>query len=583
MTKLDYDLGLNDKAIERLKKCYLWRDEKGNVVETPYGLVKRVTKVISSTEKTASQKKKWQEKFEEVMVNKDFWPGTMILLNAGKPQAHFGNCYVLPIDDSIEGIFQTLYDSSVVKKHGGGFGCNFSGLRPKDDSVGGIAGLAAGPVKLMRLFDDASGIYIAQNRYMGGNMIMLDTSHPDIIEFLSCKEQDGTFPWTNISITASDAFMRAVQADRQWKLVNPRTGKTVNKIPARTIIDLAAHYAHKTGDPGLMFIDNANRNNPLAKGYGSINCTNLCGELPLYPYEACNLGYINLVNFILPEDKQKSGKLFDYKRLGEVAKVAVRFMDDTVEAASFPVEKITEMVKNVRRLGIGVCGWADCLAELEIPYDSDKALKLGEELMSVVADACHEESFELGEEKGPFPYADKSIWARKKNKPRNIGTNTLPPSSSNAVIFNVSYSIEPFFGLAYQLNILDGDVVSTVNETLLRKLKKHNIKVDRLIEKTMEASGSIQKIKGIPTSIKRVFKTTHDIDYKAHIKMQAAFQKYTDNSISKTINLPNSATEDDVRKAFMLSWKLGCKGITVYRDGSKQGQVINYGSSGEKK
>lgn len=580
---LDYDLGLSDKAVERLKKCYLWRDEKENVVETPYGLVKRVTKVISSVEKTQSQKKKWQEKFEEVMVNKDFWPGTMILLNAGKPQAQFGNCYVLPIDDSIEGIFQTLYDSSVVKKYGGGFGCNFSVLRPKDDSVGGIPGLAAGPVKLIRLFDDASGIYIAQNRYMGGNMVMLDASHPDIIEFLSCKEQDGTFPWTNISITANDAFMRAVSTGKQWRLINPRTKKVVNTIPARTILDLAAHYAHKTGDPGLMFVDNANRNNPLAKGYGPINCTNLCGELPLYPYEACNLGYINLFNFVVPEEQRGKGKLFDYKRLAEVAKIAVRFMDNTVEAASFPVKKINEMVKSVRRLGIGVCGWADCLAELEIPYDSNRAFALGEELMGAIADACHEASFELGDEKGAFPLVTKSIWAKNKHKPRNVGTNTLPPSSSNAVIFNVSYSIEPFFGLAYQLNILDGDVVSTVNDTLLRKLKKRNIKTDGLVDKILADSGSIQKIAGIPDSIKKAFKTTQDIDYKAHIKMQAAFQKYTDNSISKTINLPNSASEDDVKKAFVLAWKLGCKGITVYRDGSKQGQVINYGNSSSDK
>lgn len=577
------DLGLNEKALERLTKCYLWRDEKGNVAETPLGMAKRVAKVMSSVEKTQSQKKRWQTKFEQVMLKKDFWPGTMILLNAGKAQAQFGNCYVLPIDDSIEGIFQALYDSSLVKKYGGGFGCNFSPIRPKGDSVGGIAGLAAGPVKLMRLFDDASGIYIAQNRYMGGNMVMLDTSHPDILEFLSCKEQDGTFPWTNISITASDTFMRAAQANKQWKLINPRDGKTANTLPARTILDLAAHYAYKTGDPGLMFVDNVNRNNPLVKQYGPINCTNLCGELPLYPYEACNLGYINLVNFIRPKEDREQEKPFDYKRLTEVAKIAVRFMDNTVEAASFPVRKINEMVKSVRRLGIGVCGWADCLAELEIPYDSPKALILGEELMKVIADACHEASFELGEEKGAFPLVNKSVWAKTKHKPRNVCTNTLPPSSSNAVIFNVSYSIEPYFGLAYQLNILDGDTVNTVNETLLRKLKQHHIKIDRLVEQTMKASGSIQKIPGIPNSIKRIFKTTHDIAYSAHIKMQAAFQKHTDNSISKTINMPSSATEDDVRKAFILAWKTGCKGITVYRDGSKQGQVINYGSNNNKK
>lgn len=583
MSAEDPNIGLSETAVDRLEKRWLWRDSSGKLIETPYDLVKRVTRFIAQPERTETLREKWQKEFEKAMLDMTFWPGTMIISNAGKPQAQLGNCYVLPIEDSIEKIFQTLFDSSVIKKNGGGFGCNFSPLRPKGDKVGPHPGLAAGPVKILTLFDDASSIYIARGRYMGGNMAILNADHPDILEFISCKGDSSKLPFTNISVGVTNKFMRAVQQGKNWKLINPRSGKTVNEIPARTVMQLAAHYAHKNGDPGLMFLDSINKDNPMLEGMGPIDCTNVCGELPLYPHEACNLGYINLTKFILEKDERTKTKKFDEKRLREVCRVAVRFMDNTVEAASFPVEEINKTVKSLRRLGIGVTGWADCLAELEIPYDDQLALGLGENVMRIISDECHKASIELAKEKGAFAWVDKSIWARRKRQPRNVGTNTLPPSSGNSVIYNVSFSIEPYFGLAFTQHVLDGDMVQSVNETLLRKIKDYGVKIERekLVGQIMENKGSIKGIRKIPKSLQEVFKTAYDLDYEAHIKMQAAFQKHCDNSISKTINMPNEATEEDVKDAYMLAWKLSCKGITVYRDGSKEGQVFQY--NGDKK
>lgn len=580
MKNIEPDLGLGKNSLVILQKRYLWQDQKGNTIETPHEMVKRISRFIASAERSEKLRVEWQKKFEKVMVDMEFWPGTRVLLNAGKPQAQMANCFVFPIEDSIESIFQTLYDSSIIKKYGGGCGFNFSLIRPKGDKVGDTPGIAAGPVALMKFFDDATSVYTQQGRYMSGNMVILNAEHADILEFISSKEKDGLYPFVNISVGASDKFMKAVVEDRKWQLINPRNRQTTTKVDARTILQLGAHCAHKGGDPGMIFLDTTNKGNPMLKGLGPITATNPCGEQPLYPYESCNLGYMNLVSFLLPEEKRKAGKTFDFDRLADSVKVAIRFMDNVVELSWFPVDKITKQVRDLRRLGLGICGWADCLSELEIPYDDTAALKLAEKVMKVVADASHEASFQLGKEKGEFPLCDQSVWAGKKNKPRNVTTNTIPPSSSNAVIWGVSYGLEPSFGLVFQQqNVLGGETITHANSLLKKKLSKYKVKADNLFEKILENHGSIQNIRAIPKHLRESFKTAHDIKYQDHIKMQASFQKHTDNSITKTINMPNSATEEDVMSAYILAWKLGCKGVTIYRDGSKQGQVIQSGTS----
>lgn len=570
------DIGFLDyNGLFILKQRYLHQDSKGNTVETPKKMLQRIAKAIAKGEKTATLRKKWQKKFLELMLSWEFLPGTRILANAGTKKPQLGNCFVFPMEDSIEGIFKSLYQSSLLKKYGGGCGFNYSKLRPAEDSVAGNPGLAAGPVAIMEMFDLPTSIYRQQGKYESGNMAVLNVNHPDILKFIACKEEDGYLPKTNISVGISDKFMRAVKEGKQWELVNPRTGQVTNKIKARTIFDLITTYAHKSAEPGLMFLDRINKDNPTYKKLGPVTATNVCGEIPQYPYEACNLGYLNLTAFV---EKDNQGKnTINYDRLAQACQTAMRFMDNAIEVSWYPLKEQRETIKNFRRIGIGVVGWAEVLVDMEIAYGDPQALKLAEKIMKVIKDACWKASLDLGKEKGPFSYVKHSKWAKSKNKPRNVATNTLPPSSGNAVIFGTSFSIEPFFALAFYQNVLGGVRLQNINRKLEQVLKENNIHIDNLFEKVFAQHGSVQKIKGIPRKIKRLFLTAHEVNWKDHLKMQAAWQKYTDNAITKTINMPNSATVDDVAKAYMMAWELGCKGITVYRDQSRQDQVIEFG------
>ncbi|MBD3280737.1 adenosylcobalamin-dependent ribonucleoside-diphosphate reductase, partial [Candidatus Dojkabacteria bacterium] len=436
---------------------------------------------------------------------------------------------------------------------------------------------------IMKMFDLPTSIFRQQGRYESGNMSILNVDHPDILEFITCKEQEGVLTKTNISIGIIDGFMNAVKKDKKWDLKNPRTGKVVNTIRAKALWELAATYAHKTGDPGIIFLDNINKDNPLLEKFGPIQATNVCGEIPQYPYESCNLGYINLNSFVIED---KSGKKsIDFKKLAEVARISTRFMDNVIEASWFPVKEQTKNIRSFRRLGIGVVGWAEILVDLELAYNDPKAYKLAEKVSKTIADACKDESMKLGKEKGPFPYVKYSKWADKKDQPRNVAVNTLPPSSSNAVIFGTSFSIEPFFAMAFYQNVLGGVRIKNVNDKLEKKLKEEGVMVDNLFERIFENHGSVQNIEEIPAKIKKLFLTAHEIDWKDHLKIQAAWQKHIDNAITKTINMPSSATVDDVQKAYMMAWDMDCKGITIYRDQSKQDQVIEFGDQkkGDKK
>lgn len=571
------DIGLSYNTLFILKSRFLRKNEKGETIETPKQMLDRVALFLASVEKTKEEQEKWYKKFFEVMINFDFLPGTRTLANSGMRNAQLSNCFVWDIEDDIDCIFDILHKSTLIKKHGGGCGYNFSKIRPEADVVGGLPGLAAGPIKMIEMFDLMTSLFKQQGRYESGNMAILNANHPDIFNFISAKQTDGYLSKTNISVGITDEFMKAAlrQSDGEWDLINPRTGEVVNSVKAKSILELMSRMAWQTGDPGIINLSAMNRGtrlaNPLYKKRGPIQATNPCGEVPLYPYESCNLGYINFVKFI------KGGK-FDFARLGEVMRVAVRLMDNVIDASWFPVREVDKSVRNHRRLGIGAVGWAETLILLGVPYDSNEAFSLAEKVTKTMYTCAFDASCKLAAERGAFPLVGDSIWANKKRKPRNIALLTFPPSSSNAVICETSYGIEPLFALAYEQNILGGVRLKNVNPLFVKILSDRGLYSPELVQKVVDNHGSVVGVSGIPEDIKRIFRVAHDIHWKDHIKMQAAFQKWTDNAITKTINMDSSATPQDIEDAYVLSWKLGCKGLTVYRDKTKKDQVIEFGT-----
>lgn len=569
------DLNLSYNTLYILKQRYLKRDEKDNILETPKQMIKRIAVALAGAEKTESLKRKWYEKFYEVMVNFDFLPGSRTIANAGKEKCQLSNCFVWPLNDDINQVFEILHKSTLIKKYGGGCGYNFSTIRPEGDIVGNIPNLAAGPVKMMQMFDLMTSLFKQEGKYESGNMAILNVSHPDIFNFITAKQNDGILSKTNISVGITDEFMQAAISGKDWDLINPRTNEVVQNVSAKSILDLMANLAYQTGDPGIVNLSAINRGtalaNPLLKKRGRIQATNPCGEVPLYPYESCNLGYLNFTKFIT------SDKKFDFKRLQNIMPIAVRLMDNVIDVSWFPVEEISESVRNHRRIGIGCVGWAETLAILGIPYDSKDALNLAENVVSTMYKSAFSASIDLAKEKGPFPYITDSIWVKSSHKPRNVALLTFPPSSSNAVICDTSFGIEPYFALAYEQNVLGGMRLRSINKVLIERLKEEGIYSSDIEQKIIDNHGSIQGIRGIPKKLKDVFKTAHDINWRDHIRMQAAFQKYTDNAITKTINMPASATPKDIKEAYILAWKLGCKGLTVYRDKTKQNQVFEFG------
>ena len=583
------DIGLSYNTLYILKRRYLKRNEKGEIVETPREMWERVAKFVAGAETTASKRKKWYKEFSEVMNSFEFTPGTRTIVNAGKEAAQLANCFVWPLDDDIDHIFEMLHKSTLIKKNGGGCGYNFSNIRPEGDLVGGIPELAVGPVRMIEMFDLMTSMFRQEGRYESGNMAILNVDHPDIFKFISAKQTDGYLPKTNISVGITDEFMEAAAKNKNWDLKNPRTGEVVNTVKAKSILDLMATMAWQTGDPGIINLSAINRGtalaNPLLKKRGPIVATNPCGEEPLFAFESCNLGYINFTKFVYGRVKSQESRdkrqeyHFDFGRLAEVMRVAVRFMDNVVTASWFPVDEVSEAVRNHRRIGIGCVGWAETLAMLGIAYDSEEAFELAEKVAKTMYESGFEASCDLAEEKGAFPLVKDSIWAGKKRQPRNVALMTFPPSSSNAVICETSYGIEPYFALAYEQNVLGGMRLRTVVPMLLEKLKERGLYSEELVQKVIENHGSVQELKEIPDDLRNIFKTAHDIDWKDHIRMQAAFQKWTDNAITKTINMTAETTPHDIEEAYVLAWKLGCKGLTVYRDRTKKEQVFSFGSA----
>ncbi|KKS98897.1 MAG: Ribonucleoside-diphosphate reductase [Candidatus Woesebacteria bacterium GW2011_GWB1_43_14] len=573
------DIGLSYNTLYILKERFLKRNEKGNIVETPKKLVERVAKFLAQAEKTKKLEQKWQEDFYKIMSSFEFLPGTRTLTNAGKRTPQLANCFVWPVEDDIDEIFNILHKSTLIKKHGGGCGYNFSRVRPEGDSVGGIPGLAAGPVKMIEMYDLMTSLFRQEGKYESGNMAILNANHPDVFNFISSKQTDGYLSKTNISIGITDQFMKAALRNQDWELINPRTGEIVNTVKAKSILQLMAQMAWATGDPGIINLSAMNKGtalaNPLLKKRGMIEATNPCGEVPLYPYESCNLGYVNFSKFIV-------NNRFDFKRLSDVMAIAVRLMDNVIESSWFPIPQVTESVRAHRRIGIGAVGWAEALAKMGIAYDSTEAFKLAGKVARVMYKSAFEASCDLSEEKGPFPLVNDSIWAHTKRKPRNVALLTFPPSSSNAVICETSFGIEPYFALAYEQNVLGGMRLKNIVPFFVEELKRRKIYSEGLIQKVIENHGSVQGIDEVPPDMQKIFRVAHDIKWQDHIKMQAAFQKWTDNAITKTINLPSNATPTDIEEAFVMAWKLGCKGLTVYRDQTKNNQVINFGKDNKK-
>jgi len=517
------------------------------------------------------------EAFYDMMVDGYFIPNSPTLMNAGKGNGlQYSACYVLPVGDSMEEIFDSVKAAAIIHKSGGGTGFAFSRLRPKDDIVSSTGGRASGPVSFLRVFNGATEAVKQGGTRRGANMGILKVDHPDILEFIDCK-LDGGITNFNISVAATDTFMEALARGEEYDLINPHTKKVVGRLSAKEVFDRMVSAAWRTGDPGMVFIDriNASPANPTPD-LGQVEATNPCGEQPLLPNEACNLGSLNVSKFARPGDDGEQS--IDWDEMERVVRLAVRFLDDVIEMNPYPLPVIDETVKSNRRIGLGIMGWADLLFIMGIPYDGPEAIELAERLMSFVKDKAHDQCAKLAEERGPFPNWSKSIY--KDVRPmRNSTVTTIAPTGTISMIAGCSSGIEPIFALAFQHRVKQSDgerVLTFVNETFEAIAKERGFYSDALKEEIAKR-GSLHGIPGLPENAANVFKTSHDIPFEWHVRHQAAFQRYTDNGVSKTINLPNDASEEDVAAAYRLAWELGCLGITVFRDGCKGEQVLNVG------
>ena len=564
------DVGLPYSSIVVLKNKYLRKDESGKPLETPKQCFERVATALAKAEATPAKRQLWQEKFLGVMKELKFLPGGRTLANAGTINNQLANCFVLPMPDSVEGIFDSVKESSILKKNGGGVGFTFSHLRPKGDVVATTTGRAAGPVALMKIINDASEMLQQAGGRRSGNMVILHVTHPDIFEFITCKEDEGILPHINFSLGITDKFMNAVKKDKNWDLINPRNGEIVNTVAARSIFELAASYAWRNGDPGMIFLDRINRDNPTPH-VGVLEAVNLCGEQPLLNYEACNLGSVNLAAHTGDKD-------LNWSKLKDTVEIGVRLLDNVVTICKYPLAKVDAVVKSNRKIGLGVMGWADVLVRLGIPYNSKQALTLAEKTMKFISQTARASSVELAEEKGSFPNFPGSYWEKRKYKAfRNATLTTIAPTGSISMVAGCAYGIEPHFALAFYKEVMGGIRLPEINTDLLTALKTAGVDTSNGLIDQIADSGTLQLIKVVPQAIKKVFVTAHELESGDHIKMQAAFQKYTDNAVSKTINLRHDCRVEDVAKAFMNAWELGCKGITVYRDTSRAVQVLNVG------
>jgi len=560
------DFNLNQIRIAEAK--YLERDDEGNVTETPEGMFRRVARCLASPEKKYCNDKKVneiEEEFYQSLRNLEFIPGGRTLANAGTPVNQLANCFVVPVEDSMYDIFESVKEQALIQKTGGGTGFDFSRLRPRGTRVIKSNGIASGPVTFIKVFDAATSVIMQGNR-RGANMGMLRVDHPDIVEFITAKDDLTNLTNFNISVSITDKFMEALKEDTDYDLIDPHTKEVVKKANAKEIFSIIVTHAWRTGEPGIIFIDRINKLNPT-KHVGLIEATNPCGEVPLHPYEACNLGSVNLDRMVI------NGEI-DWNKLKRVTRTGTRLLDNVIDGGTYPLEKIDKMVKANRRIGLGVLGWGDMLYQLGIPYNSEEAVKLGEKVMKHINDEAYKMSQELAEEKETFPYWKGSDHEKKGIKMRNATVTSIAPTGTLSMLAETTGGIEPNFAICFIKNVLGGEQFIYVNRHFEKVAREQGFYSESLMKRIAER-GTICDIKEIPDHVKRVFVTSHDITPGYHIKMQAAFQKHVDNSMSKTINFHKNATVKDVENGYLLAYGLGCKGVTVYRDGSRYNQVLN--------
>jgi len=568
-------LRLSDNAINVLNKRYLKKDSNGKVIETPEMMFRRVARHIAKAEKKYgddTHEKNMESVFYNMMTELKFLPNSPTLMNAGRRLGQLAACFVLPIEDSMEGIFDALRNSALIHKSGGGTGFSFSRLRPKDSRVGTTGGIASGPVSFMKIFNTATEQVKQGGTRRGANMAILRVDHPDVMEFICSKKNNNELNNFNISVGVTDEFMEAVKSRSNYDLINPHTKEKSGELNAADVYQALVAQAWENGDPGIIFLDRLNRDNPTP-ALGEIESTNPCGEQPLLPMESCNLGSINLAKFV---NYDTGAPAIDFKALKDIVWSSVRFLDNTIDMSKYPLPEIERMVQGNRKIGLGVMGFADLLYQLKIPYNSERALEIAEEVMGFIQKESHDASKHLAEERGVFPNFDKSIFKDKKGCTyRNAATTTIAPTGTLSILADCSSGVEPLFALSFVRNVMDNDKLLEVNPYFESVAKERGFYSPELMD-TIAIEGGIQHLQEIPEDVRGIFVTAHDVLPEWHIRMQAAFQKFTDNAVSKTVNLARDATVDDVLNIYNLAYELNCKGVTIYRDGSKENQVLSY-------
>ena len=605
MNLVEDKLNLSENAIKVLEKRYLKRDKDGNCVETPADMFKRVASTIAAGDlkfgKTQADVDALTERFYNMITNRYFMPNSPTLMNAGRELGQLAACFVLPVEDSLEGIFETVKNTALIHKSGGGTGFSFSRLRPKNSVVRSTMGVSSGPVSFMEVFNAATEAVKQGGTRRGANMGILRVDHPDILDFINCKSDNNKLNNFNISVAVTDKFMEALKAGTDYDLINPQNGEVVNRMSAKKVFDMIVDGAWRNGEPGIIFIDKMNSDNPTPH-IGQIESTNPCGEGPLLAYEACNLGSINLGMMV---DETPEGSKINWERLADTTRTAIRFLDNVIEVNNYPLPKISEMVRNNRKIGLGVMGWADMLMKMGLSYASEEGTKLGAQIMEFIDYASKCESIELSKERGRFNNFSGSVYDNKKfltNKYagksagiisddkwadldsqiekfgiRNATTTCIAPTGTISMIASASGGVEPLFGLVFSRLIMDGTEMLEINPIFKDYMIKKGLYSEDLMREIAK-TGSVAHVDGISDEIKHIFVTAHDVSPYWHVKMQAAFQLHTDNAVSKTVNFEEHATRQDIEEAYILAYENNLKGITVYRNNSRQFQPMNLDS-----